>query len=114
MVFGIVLGFFLVPLYGFIGTALALMISDFVLMLSYQIRVSRTAYRISLLGIVARFALICIILTTALYFLRTMSIFLAMPVGMLIYLVALVAVGGIGLEEYTMVKRLVFPSQRIG
>ncbi len=87
--FNILLNIILIPLFGFIGAAIATLISEVVLFGFYYGFVSKYLYRLNFIPILIKPLIACVIMGVFLYFIDT-NLFISVIFGALIYLAVLI------------------------
>ena len=106
-VFNIVLNYILIPIYSYNGAALTTVLSEVLVFVLMMYSISKTEYKAdwSLIKTCAKLIISGIILAAVLYLIHV-SIWLAIPIGLVVYLVALVLTRSIDETDKYIIKEI--------
>lgn len=99
----IVLNLILIPYFGLKGAAIATVISEFIFSL-YMLAYFQILRRVRILKYLLKPFLATSIMGVLLYYLRDLNLFLSIAAGILIYLIAILALKGVTLAELKELK----------
>jgi O-antigen/teichoic acid export membrane protein len=94
-----------IPRYGFLGAAVATVISEWILLMPFWYAVRRHVAAVPLLGLTWRPILAAMIMGLAVYWARDVGPWLAIPLGAVVYGVALLALGTVSREELKALRQ---------
>ena len=95
-IFNIIINYLLIPNYTYIGASIATVLSEILILVLMMYSISKTEYKpdLSLVKTIVKLIICGIILTIALYLLNV-SLWLAIPIGFVVYLISLFITGTI-------------------
>jgi O-antigen/teichoic acid export membrane protein len=95
-----------IPRYGFVGAAVVTVVSEWVLLAPFWYAVSKQLPPVPLLGLLWRPTLAALIMGLAVWWLRDFNAWLSIPVGALVYLGALLALGTVNRDELRAMRQI--------
>jgi O-antigen/teichoic acid export membrane protein len=101
----LLLNLLLIPRYGFLGASFVTVVSELILLAPFWHVVAKELPPVPLLGLAWRPALATAVMAGAVYWVRAFNPWLAIPVGALVYLAALLALGGVSPDEILALRR---------
>ena len=106
-IFNILLNYFLIPKYTYIGASVATVLSEILILALMMYSISKTKYKpdYTLLNTVIRLLISGLILAIALYFINV-SLWVAIPIGLVVYILALFITGSIDDMDKYIFKEL--------
>lgn len=106
-VFNIVLNYMMIPIYSYNGAAITTVLSEILIFVLMMYSISKTEYKAdwSLINTCAKLIISGIILAVVLYWINV-SIWLAIPIGLVVYLVALVLTRSIDDTDKYIIKEI--------
>ena len=106
-VFNIVLNYMMIPVYSYNGAAITTVLSEILIFVLMMYSISKTEYKAdwSLINTCAKLIISGIILAVVLYWINV-SIWLAIPIGLVVYLVALVLTRSIDDTDKYIIKEI--------
>ena len=106
-IFNIVVNYILIPEYTYIGASVATVLSEILILGLMMYSISKTEYKpdITLLKTVVKLVICGIILTIVLYLINV-SLYLAIPIGLIVYIIALFLTKSIDDTDKYIVKEL--------
>ena len=105
--FNVVLNFLLIPHWSYIGAAVTTVLSDILIVVIQVYVIYKLGFRVNhkLYGDLAKIVIASIILGVALYYLK-LSLILAIPVGIIIYLVAITLLRFFDSDDKYIIKEI--------
>lgn len=106
-VFNIVLNYILIPIYSYDGAAMTTVLSEILILVLMMYSISKTEYKAdwSLLNTCAKLIISGIMLAAVLYLIQV-SIWMAIPIGLVVYVVALILTRSIDDTDKYIVKEI--------
>ena len=106
-IFNIVVNYFLIPKYTYIGASVATVLSEILILGLMMYSISKTEYKpdISLLKTVIKLVICGIILAIVLYLINV-SLWLAIPIGLIVYIISLFLTKSIDDTDKYIIKEL--------
>lgn len=106
-IFNILVNYFLIPKYTYIGASIATVLSEILILGLMMYSISKTEYKpdISLLKTVIKLVICGMILTIALYLLNV-SLWLAIPIGLIVYVISLLLTKSIDDTDRYIIREL--------
>ena len=106
-IFNVALNYFLIPKYTYIGASIATVLSEILILGLMMYSISKTEYKpdISLLKTVLKLVVCGAILAIVLYYINV-SLWLAIPIGLIVYLISLFATRSIDETDKYIIKEL--------
>ena len=106
-IFNIVLNYFMIPRYTYIGASIATVLSEILILALMMHRISKTEYKPdkSLLKTVIKLTISGIILAIVLYAINV-SLWLAIPIGLIVYIISLLITRSIDDTDKYIIREL--------
>ena len=104
--FNITANLVLIPRYGFLGAAITTVLSEFVLFIPFYYCVRQNITKLSFVDLFWRPIIAAVAMGAFILLLGDASLLLIVPAAMVVYAVALTALGGVTREDWAMVKRV--------
>ncbi len=106
-IFNIVLNYFLIPKYTYIGASIATVLSEILILALMMYKISKTEYKpdSTLLKTILKLAICGIILAIVLYLINV-SLWLAIPIGLVVYIISLFITRSIDDTDKYILKEL--------
>lgn len=106
-IFNITVNYFLIPKYTYIGASIATVLSEILILGLMMYSISKTEYKpdISLLKTIIKLVICGIILTIVLYLINV-SLWLAIPIGLIVYIISLFLTKSIDDTDKYIIKEL--------
>ena len=103
-ILNVVLNLFLIPIMSYVGASITTIITEIILFVLLFYFVSTYLYRLPLLKVTTKTIVAGIVMGIGIYYIQSFNVLMVVAIAIVIYFLALAALGGISKEDITLIK----------
>ena len=103
-ILNVVLNLFLIPIMSYVGASITTIITEIILFVLLFYFVSTYLYRLPLLKVTTKTIAAGIVMGIGIYYIQSFNVLMVVAIAIVIYFLALAALGGISKEDITLIK----------